>query len=189
LRDRIRHGKLHRISHGGAFAMQVLLHDSIDLDRLGELAAAERQALQRDRYRAVLLAVDGLEGDEIAERVGRSPRFVDKWVGRYRRSGIAALIPKKQPGKPPRLTAEQEVKLKARLDAGATPGDGACTLRGKDVVRILEQEFGVKHTLGSIYGVLARIGYSCLPPRPRHEKADPESIRQFKEQSPFLSGS
>ncbi len=156
---------------------------------MGQLVGAERRALQRDRYRAVLLAVEGLEGDEIAERVDRSPRFVDEWVGRYRRSGIAALIPKKQPGKPPKLTAEQEVKLKAPLDAGATPADGVCTLRGKDAVRILEQEFGVKHTLGSIYGVLARFGYSCLTPRPRHEKADPESVQQFKEQSPFLSGS
>jgi transposase len=169
--------------------MHVLLHDPADLDRLGQLAVAERQALQRDRYRAVLLAIEGLEGDEIAERVGRSPRFVDEWVGRYRRSGIAALTPKKQPGKPPKLTAERVAKLKARLDAGAMPADGVCTLRGKDVVRILEQEFGVKHTLGSIYGVLARIGYSCLTPRPRHEKIDPESVRPFKEQSPFLSGS
>jgi len=70
---------------------------------------------------------------------------------------------------------------------GSTPADGVCTLRGKDIVRILEREFGVKHTLGSIYGVLARIGYSCLAPRPRHEKADPESVRPFKEQSPLLS--
>ncbi|MGD0461035.1 MAG: winged helix-turn-helix domain-containing protein [Tepidisphaeraceae bacterium] len=169
--------------------MHVLLHDSTDLDRLGQLAAAERQAFQRDRYRSVLFAVDGLEGDGVAERLGRSPRFVDEWVGRYRRSGIAALTPKKQPGKPPKLTAEQEAKLKARLDVEPTPADGVCTVRGKDIVRILEREFGVKHTLGSIYGVLARIGYSCLTPRPRHEKADPQLVRQFKEQSPFLSGS
>ena len=50
-----------------------------------------------DRYRAVLLAMDDdpeLEGDQIALRLGRSPRFVDEWVGRYRRGGLAALRPK-----------------------------------------------------------------------------------------------
>ena len=73
------------------------------------------------------------------------------------------------------------------MDAGPTAADGVCTLRGKDIVRILEKEMDVKHTLGSIYGVLDRLGYSCLSPRPRHEKNDPKAMEQFKEQSPFLS--
>lgn len=167
--------------------MLVLLHSPADLTELRRLASAERRALQRDRYRAVLLAVDDLEGDEIASRIGRSPRFVDEWIGRYRKGGLAALTPKKQPGKRPRLTPELRARLKARLDAGPRPEDGVCTLRGKDIVRILQQEFGVQHTLGSIYGVLERIGYSCLSPRPRHENSDPQARRQFKEQSPLLS--
>lgn len=169
--------------------MHVRLHHSDDVDHLRRLVAAERRALQRDRYRAVLLAAgQRLEGDDIAERLDRSPRFVDEWVGRYRRGGIPALAPRKQPGRRRKLGADQEAALKARLDAGPTAADGVCTLRGKDVLRILEQEFDVKHTLGSIYGVLQRIGYSCLSPRPRHEKNDPRIIEQFKEQSPFLSG-
>ena len=51
---------------------------------------------------------------------------------------------------------------KLRLNAGARPEDGVCTLRGKDVVRILETEFGVKYTLGGAYDLLWRLGYSCL---------------------------
>jgi transposase len=145
--------------------------------------------MQRDRYRAVLLAAsERLEGDQIAGRIGRSPRFVDEWVGRYRRNGLKALEPRRQPGRPPKLTIEQEQRLKARLDAGPTAADGGvCTLRGRDVVRILQQEFGVEHTLGSIYGVLDRIGYSCLKPRPRHEKNDPQAMQRFKQDAPFLS--
>jgi len=166
--------------------MRVLLDQPDHLEQLQQLVRDERQALQRDRYRAVLLAVGDLEGDEIALRIGRSPRFVDEWIGRYRKGGLAALLPRKQPGKRPKLTPEQEARLKARLDAGPRPEDGVCTLRGKDIVRIVEQEFGVKHTLGSIYGVLDRIGYSCLSPRPRHEKNDPQMVQEFKEQSPLL---
>jgi transposase len=169
--------------------MEVTLHDPRDADRLRELVDHEGAALQRDRYRAVLLVVEQrLEGDRIAERLGRSPRFVDQWVARYRRGGLAGLVPRKPRGKAPKLTAEQETALKARLDAGPCPADGVCTLRGKDVVRILEREFGVRHTIGSIYGVLDRIGYSCLAPRPRHEKNDPAAVEAFKEQAPFLPG-
>ena len=167
--------------------MLVTEHDAGDIQRLRDLMIQERNALQRDRYRAVLLAVDDQEGDAIAKCIGRSPRFVDEWIARYRSKGLPGLIPMKQPGARRKLTPELEARLRQRLDAGPIPADKVCTLRGKDIVRILEQEMGVKHTLGSIYGVLDRLGYSCLSPRPRHEKNDPQAIEQFKEQSPFLS--
>jgi transposase len=169
--------------------MKLALHHPDDLERLRRHVAAERQALQRDRYRAVLLvAEEGLEGDEAARRLGRSPRFVDEWAGRYRRGGLAGLVPRRPPGAAPKLSREQEARLKARLDAGPLPGDGVCALRGRDVVRILAAEFGVRHTIGSVYSVLRRIGYACLAPRPRHEKNDPAAVAAFKEHAPFLSG-
>lgn len=168
--------------------MKLLPHHPEDLDRLRHHVATERRALQRDRYRAVLLVADAaLEGDEIARRLGRSPRFVDEWAGRYRRGGLAALIPRKPRGATPKLSAEQVERLKTRLDAGPLPEDRVCTLRGKDVIRILEAEFGVKHSIGTIYKVLHRIGYSCLSPRPRHENNDPAAIDAFKQHAPFLS--
>jgi len=168
--------------------MNLTPHTPEDRAVLHERMTRESNAKQRDRYRAVLLAIDGgLEGDEIATRVGRSPRFVDEWVGRYRRGGLDALVPKKQPGRVPKLTPEQATLLKARLDAGPRASDGVCTLRGKDVCRIIQQEFGVVHTLGGIYDVLRRLGYSSLVPRPRHRKNDPEAMRRFvDERAPLL---
>ncbi len=178
--------------------MTVTPHDAGDRELLNDLVRREANARQRDRYRAVLLAMgdgpgpepDGEpEGDEIALRLGRSPRFVDEWVGRYRRGGLAALRPRRQPGRRPELTAELEQQLKARLDAGPRDSDGVCSLRGKDVCRIIEQEFGVVHTLGGIYDVLRRLGYSSLVPRPRHRKNDPAAMEKFeREQAPLLRG-
>jgi transposase len=169
--------------------MKLALHQPDDIDRLRSLVAVERQALQRDRYRAVLLvAEEQLEGDDVARRLGRSPRFIDEWAGRYRRGGLAALVPRKPPGAAPKLSRGQEERLKARLDAGPLPADGVCALRGRDVVRILAAEFGVRHTIGSAYSVLRRLGYSCLAPRPRHEKSDPAAAAAFRREAPFLSG-
>ena len=168
--------------------MTVTLHDAADAATLRERAAKEKDAKQRDRYRAVLLALEDLEGDEIAARLGRSPRFVDKWAARYRKSGLSGLLPAKAKGRRPKLTAEQERKLRERLDAGPRDADGVCTLRGKDIVRIIEAELGVVHTLGGIYHVLERLGYSCLRPRPRHRKNDPAALEAFKQGAPLLSG-
>jgi len=168
--------------------MTVILHAAEDRQRLEELARRESNAKQRDRYRAVLLAIDDeLEGDQIADRLDRSPRFVDKWLARYRAGGIEALAPRKQPGRTPKLTPQQEQQLKARLDAGPRDADGVCTLRGRDICRIIREEFGVVHTLGGIYDVLARLGYSSLLPRPRHRKNDPAAMEQFtQQQAPLL---
>jgi transposase len=156
-------------------------------------AGEQRRTDQRDRYNAVLLLGDGgtdgeeLDGDEIARRIGRSPRFVDKWRARYRSGGFDAIVPGKARGKPPKLSAGQAERLKARLDAGPTDEDGVCTLRGVDIVRIIDKEFGVVHTLGGIYDVLKRIGYSSLAPRPSHRKKDPQAVQSFVDSAPLLS--
>ena len=156
-------------------------------------AGEQRRTDQRDRYNAVLLLGDGgadgeeLDGDEIARRIGRSPRFVDKWRARYCAGGFDALVAGKAKGKPPKLTPEQDARLKARLDAGPTDEDGVCTLRGVDIIRIIEEQFGVVHTLGGIYDVLKRIGYSSLAPRPAHRKKDPQAVKSFVDSAPLLS--
>ena len=173
--------------------MHVALQDPSDRRTLEQLVVAERHAVQRDRYRAVLLALadapEELEGDEIAERLGRSPRFVDQWLGRYRSGGVDNLRARKQPGRRPKLDAEQAAQLKARLEAGPTAADdGVCAFRGRDVCRIIEREFGVVHTVGGIYDVLERLDFSWLLPRPRHRKNDPAAMRQFtEERAPLLS--
>ena len=167
--------------------MNVSERSAGDVMELTRRAAVESDALQRDRYRAVLLALDGDEAVEIAEALGRARRSVQDWVYAYRDGGIDDLLPGKSPGRPTKLPREREAELKARLDAGPRPEDGVCTLRGKDVVSILQREFGVRYSLDGAYDLLERLGYSCLTPRPRHEKNDPAAVAGFKEQAPLLS--
>jgi transposase len=174
--------------------MTVTPNDPADLATLETLVAAERDALQRDRYRAVLLALgrrdDGSEweGDQIAATIDRSPRFVDQWLARYRKGGIAALAPRKAKGRTPKLTEAQRQALKARVLAGPRPeaDGGLCTLRGPDVRRILAAEFGVEMKLAGVYKLLHRCGLSCLRPRPRHRKNDPEAMKAWLERAPLL---
>jgi transposase len=82
------------------------------------------------------------------------------------------------------LNAEQEVWLQRRLDEGPTPEDGVCTLRGKDVQRIVEQEFGKVRSLDAIYYLLHKLGYESFQPRPRHQAANSEAQEAFKKVSP-----
>jgi len=147
---------------------------------------AERNALQRDKYRAVVSALEGQQAPAIAKAMGRSRRAVQEWVYSYRDGGIDNLLPGKGTGQPTKLPRDQEARFRARLEAGPTPADGVCTLRGKDVVRILEVEFQASYTLDGAYALLHRLGYSCLTPRPRHENNDPAVVQKFKDHAPLL---
>ncbi len=65
--------------------MLVTLKEPTDLQTQEQRVRREPNALQRDRYRAVLPATQNRQGEEIARQIGRSPRFVDEWVGRCSR--------------------------------------------------------------------------------------------------------
>ena len=158
-----------------------------DIEELRRRAGGERDALRRDRYRAVLLALDGGEAPEIARALGRARRSAQDWAYAYRDGGVDAIQPKPRPGRTPKLPRDREAELKARLDAGPRAEDGVCTLRGRDVVRILAAEFGVTYTLGGAYDLLERLGYACLTPRPAHEKNDPAAVADFAARAPLLS--
>jgi len=162
--------------------MDVVLHDPSDLTWLAERIEAERDARQRDRYRVAELALSGMQTEEIAQAVRRPRKFVQDWVYRYRDRGREGLIARKGSGRPPKLSAEKIESFKQRLDAGVTEADGVCTLRGRDIRRILELEFGAVYQLSGVYEVLSRLGYSPLRPRPSHRKKDLAAQQKFKDQ-------
>jgi transposase len=107
--------------------MQVTLHRPEDLTQLQQQSRQERDAKQRDRYRAVLLALDGQEAPVIARTLGRSRRFVPGWVYRYRDHGLEAVVPKRQSGRPPKLPVTKEESFKQRFLGEPTEADGVCT--------------------------------------------------------------
>ena len=157
-----------------------------DLTLLRRLVGTERVALRRDRLRAVVLALEGRQAPEIAAMLGRARRSVQDWVYAYRDGGIDRIQPPPRPGRRRKLSPEQEAAFVRRFEAGPRPDDGVCTLRGKDAVRILEAEFGVRYTLDGAYALLHRLGLSCLRPRPRHERQDLERQAQFRRSAPLL---
>ena len=61
------------------------------------------------------------------------------------------------------LSSNQEQAFCQRLEAGPI-GDTVCSLRGKDLQRILAEEFNVLRSLPSVHWLLHRLGYSYLRP-------------------------
>jgi transposase len=162
--------------------------NSGDLQKLKERAQGETNAKQRDRYRAVILALQGWKTEDIMRKLDRSKNFVQRWNYFYRDGGIDAISAKRQSGRPTKLPRQKEAQLIKRIQGGPTDKDGGvCVLRGKDIKQILDKEFGVKYTLFGVYDLMHRLGFSCLKPRPQHRKNDPETMRRWLQEAPFLS--
>lgn len=154
------------------------------LEQLQRQARGEARAKISLRIRVIIWALQGRTAGEIAKLTELSLRQVQTWVGRYNREGLAGLTNRPGRGRKPLLTAEEQARLKARLDVGPTAEDGICTLRGKDVQRILAEEFGKLRRLATVYCLLHKLGYSCLAPRPQHRQADPQAQEDFKKSFP-----
>jgi len=167
--------------------MHIPLHHDDDPAELDRRLRTQKHAVQRDRLRAVRLALDGLEEPVIRSMLGRSRDFVQKWCYAYRDGGLDAIAPKPRKGRPTKLPRDQEEAFRQRMLAGPKESDGVCTLRGKDAVRILEEEFGVEYSLDGVYDLLERLGFSYLKPRPVHRKNDPEAMKRWTDRAPFLS--
>jgi Homeodomain-like domain-containing protein len=105
--------------------MNVTPHDLTDLGELRRRIRQEANAKQRDRYRAVLLAMDDKTTSEIMAMLGRSMNFVQRRVYFYRDHGLERVRPLKQPGQPQRLPPRRHPAFLERIPA--VPGQpGRC---------------------------------------------------------------
>ena len=169
--------------------MIITFHNAADESELQHLIDHAQEAQARDRYRVALLAARGQETQAIIDMLNRSRGFVQRWAYAYRDGGIPALRAKPRGGSRSRLDSPQEQRLLERIRCGPLTelDQGVCTLRGKDFQRILESEFQQSYSLGGAYDLLHRLGFSCLRPRPLHRKNDPQAVKQWLGDAPFLS--
>ena len=153
------------------------------LDQLKTLYRTELNAKMARRIQGVYLAKKGMTCPEIMVVTGAKRRTVQQWIAKYNRGGIDELVDKPRPGQPPKLPKSRQTDLCRRIEAGPTDSDGVSVLNGPAIRRILEQEFGVIYSKPGLYNFLHRLGYECLCPRPRHEKADCQAQDAFKKTS------
>jgi len=167
------------IAVGKEAVMQISLHRPEERVILRQLVRTEPNAKQRDRYRVVLLGLEGLTEPEIRLRLSRSRGFIQRWVYAYRDNGIGALRAKKPTGQPLKLPRDREAELKELLDRPDGPR------RGRDVVDLVQDRFGVTYSVRMALLLLHRLGYEPLKPRPVNPKKHPAAEAQWLQAAPF----
>jgi transposase len=166
--------------------MEVVMHveGHLSLSELKRLERCEKDADRARRLRIVILGMEGWTAPAVGMAVGLSRRVCQTWVARYNAAGLDGLEDQRGSYERMTLTAQQKAELIERIETGPREDDLVCSLRGQDFQQILANEFGVQRSLAAVYHLLHRLGYSYLRPRPRHRKADPQAIADFKQQWP-----
>ncbi len=147
------------------------------------LYRTEKIARLAQRIHGVYLASKGLTCPQIMNITGASRRTIQQWVRKYNKQGIVGLKDGPRPGTPTKLPRKKELEFQRRIEAGPTKADDVSVLNGPVIRRIMEREFGVLYSRQGLYDLLHRLGYSCLCPRPQHEKANPQLQAEFKKTS------
>jgi len=147
---------------------------------LAAAAKKEKDARIRTRINAVRMMLLGRTVPVVAEFLALGERQLRRWVHRFNGEGLSGLRDHPHPGQPPKLSLDKVDEFKQRIRKGATEEDKVCTLRGKDIHRILSEEYDAKYSLRGTYFLLRRLNFYSLVPRPRHPKADAVAQDEFK---------
>ena len=136
---------------------------------------AQRDSILRTRLHGLWLVRSGWGLGEAARVVGVHERTVQTWVRWYREGGVEKVLAHKMGGRgqPRYLSVEQERELTEEVSTGRFRTAG-------EIRDWIESEYAVSYTSGSVYTLLARLGYSPKVPRGTHEKADAAGQRSWK---------
>lgn len=164
---------------GMARPLKIEIRES--LDYLEKSLRYAKTAYQKERLQMLwwLKSSQVTQHQQLAQRLGRDPSTITRWLQQYRTGGIEALLKvKKATGQPAKIEGELLTKLQERL---AQP-EGFKSY--KAIQQWLEAEAGHPFNYKTVHQtVYYRLGAKLKVPRPRNVKQDENEVERFKKTS------
>lgn len=152
---------------------------------LRQLSRRCRDNRQIRRLLALAAVYDGMNRTEAARIGGMDRQTLRDWVLRFNEDGPEGLVNREGAGRPRLLSDEQMQELAQIVETGPNPKtDGVVRWRRIDLVRIIDERFGVTCSESVISDYLAALGFSHISGRPQHPAQEPQVIEAFKKTSP-----
>ena len=144
-------------------------------------APGHRTASAEVKRAALRLLRQGTPVAKVARAFRVSRYALWKWQVAYRQGGDGALTPKRIPGRPPRLSDRQLMRLVFFL----AKGPEAYGFRGQvwtlpRIAKVIEREFGVRHDPSWVRRLLIRIGFSPQKPELQATDRDEREVSRFR---------
>jgi transposase len=154
-----------------------------------EMLEQERELARRNddldlflKTSCILRVSEGHLQKEVAGMFGVPLRTLEWWIEQYRNSGIRALVKGPYPGRPSRLTTDQEKELAQIIEAGPEKaGLDTGVWTGVIVKSLIRARFGVTYGVSQVRRILRKIRFSVQLPRRTPAKADPDKQKEWIE--------
>ena len=133
----------------------------------------ERDGDVRYRFAAVNMHENlGMTREEVALALVQCPRWVGKWVARYRSGGVEALRDRPRPGRPPLVARQKLGRLIGRMPGRVTPAE---------VMLEIERATGVRFHMSHVRKIMRRAGLSAKRTRLVHvNRADGPTVAGWR---------
>lgn len=150
---------------------------------MGNPAGVRRnfEALEQRRLKAFTLLKQGTHQAEVAREVGVHRQSVSRWAKQIEQSGRAGLKKAGRAGRKPRLSEAHLKAIERELKRGAQAlGYETDLWTLARVADLIEQRCGVRFTVGHVWWLLGKLGWSCQRPTGRALQRDETSIERWK---------
>ena len=112
---------------------------------------------------------------DVAASYGCTHGKVDYWKKRYEQAGVRGLYTMKQPGRPKKITPEQEKRVR-RIVRKHNIKRGWRTTHNRSTIK---EETGVKYSKRQVIRISQSWGLSKIKPRPRYAFSKQEDRDEF----------
>lgn len=145
------------------------------------IGMAKKESNPKNRVRLLAMAniKDGKTLEQISEVLKIHWKTIQTWLRNFRKFGIEGLYVKTSRNKSCKLTkdiSEWVVSFITMLSSGDTGG----YITGKQLQRILFEQFALKCSLKTVYNFLHRLNFSWISSRSKHPKSDDEVQEIYK---------
>lgn len=153
------------------------------MEELHELLSEVDEGTPTERILAAIAYKQGDSKTRLAERHDVSWKTIQSWLNRFAEQPIEqAPYDEQRPGRPPKLTDEQQETLFDDLhDSPEAFGYDRQAWFPPLVQHHVKERFGVEYSLRHIRRLLGEAGLSWRTARPRHHEADPEQKAEFEQ--------
>lgn len=145
-----------------------------------EIARSEESRYDH-RLHGILLVCQNFSCYEVGEILGHSPRTIEYWVQRFKKSGFAGLQERERPGRP---TSLDEMMLdKIGKDIRNFPNEFGYSQNlwdGKLLSHHLATNYNIKIGVRQCQRVFHKLGFRRRKPRGVIASADPEARAAYK---------
>jgi transposase len=132
----------------------------------------------------VNLMLGGVPASRIGEAAGETPRTLSMWMKSVDEHGFRSLWPKKQPGRPERLSQDQKEKIKD--DIAKDPSEfGYNVWDGNTLSNHIGKKYGILLKTRQCERLFHKLGFSLIRPQtfPSKGKENTKAREGFKKNS------